>query len=580
MACDSPTEVGGDMDKITSVEPLELPIEFHGAFEESANITDLPGVLVSAILTRMSNPIDVAHAFVASRVFWSVAKTSPFRLQLRPKRSDEAHTREIWTRSAVAGIRRTMSSTQELDLSGCPLLDSDIAPLLVDLSSLERLILDDCQKLTAASSANPLTKAVRSGLHSLSLQRCFRFRDPAAGELFASTTAVGSRLETLLLQEFDKINLPHDFPIPESLEAGQGKMSSASMEQLVKNVVSKVPGSSLRILALQKCYNLQVSELFVIGETCSLVEILMLGGSILVEYTSNKSQVTVDLRTASSTLVMIANRLHCLRILEMTFFQRPVFNTVRGRISPSIQVWDFCEKNSVMAAVRMVARLKGCSMPLVSEEDASFLDWCIDKDIDMDHDYYNLYPWMVEIKPEFLGECSIDDIRWDLATSDLLMALKAGANLCNGAGKTPLHMACARGDIDRVIKLFFIGASIGKSTGEVRDYHGDTVLMRAAENGNGKVCDLLLKAGADVLAKNSRTKATPLYTALSLGNTAALEVMIAHCKEHGIDWQEHHTVCARDSFQRHIIVPKFVSSYEQSLGAVGKKCKAKILKSN
>ncbi|KAL3697746.1 hypothetical protein R1sor_011822 [Riccia sorocarpa] len=212
----------------------------------------------------------------------------------------------------------------------------------------------------------------------------------------------------------------------------------------------------------------------------------------------------------------------------------------RGRIPLSVHVWDFCEENSIMAAVRLVARLKGCSVPFVrkeSDEGTSSLDWCTNSS----HDYYKHHFEMVEIKPEFPRESFIDDIRWDLATSDMLLALKSGASCQDRWRKTPLHMASACGDADRVAKLLFIGASAG----EVRDQVGDTVLMQAAKKGNAEVCDLLLKAGADVLARHSLTRGcfgvkTPLSMAASLGRTAALEVMIAHCKEHGIDWQESH----------------------------------------
>ncbi|KAL3697475.1 hypothetical protein R1sor_011551 [Riccia sorocarpa] len=533
MAC-SAKDLDGDMDKSSSMEPLELPTR-------AVNITDLPGVLVSAILTWMSDPIDVASAFVASRIFWSVGKTTPFRLNLRPKRTDNARNRTTWTRSAVAGIGRTMSSTRELDLSECPVLCENIAQLLVDLPNLERLLLDECKgKHKTTSAVDALSLSARSRLLSLILQRCSCLGSVAIGKLFTSTTAVGCRLETLLLSQVGKMDLPQDVPLSESLEAGTGKRSSESMK-LVKDVASEVPGPRLRILALNNCDNLGVAELAVIGETCTYLEILMLGGSATVG-----SFGLLDPETCSSALLMTVKRLHRLRILDITFFYRPVFNTVRGQISPAVHVWDFCEKNSVMAAVKLVAQLKGCSIPfaskesdILSAEDASSLDWCIDTD----HDYYKHHPWMVEIKPEFPGESCIDDTRWDLATSDMLFAFKSGVNCQDWSCRTPLHMACAHGDADRVAKLLFIGASAG----EVRDRNGGTVLMQAARKGNAQVCDLLLKAGADVLAINSRrvawdlqSGATPLGMVASLGHTAALEVMIAHCKEHGIDWQNSH----------------------------------------
>lgn len=40
-----------------------------------------------------------------------------------------------------------MCGTRELDLAGCLLADEDVGLLLADLQSLQRLILDGCQKL-------------------------------------------------------------------------------------------------------------------------------------------------------------------------------------------------------------------------------------------------------------------------------------------------------------------------------------------------------------------------------------------------------------------------------------------------
>jgi hypothetical protein len=58
-----------------------------------------------------------------------------------------AQTVGAWTRAALSGIRKYMPATQELDLAGCPVVDDDVAAVLTDLRSLERLVLDGCQKL-------------------------------------------------------------------------------------------------------------------------------------------------------------------------------------------------------------------------------------------------------------------------------------------------------------------------------------------------------------------------------------------------------------------------------------------------
>lgn len=52
-----------------------------------------------------------------------------------------------WTRAALGAIRIHMCATRELDLAGCFIVDDDVAEILSSLRCLERLILDNCQKL-------------------------------------------------------------------------------------------------------------------------------------------------------------------------------------------------------------------------------------------------------------------------------------------------------------------------------------------------------------------------------------------------------------------------------------------------
>jgi len=52
-----------------------------------------------------------------------------------------------WTRAALGAIQIHMCATRELDLAGCFIVDDDVAAILSNLRCLERLILDNCQKL-------------------------------------------------------------------------------------------------------------------------------------------------------------------------------------------------------------------------------------------------------------------------------------------------------------------------------------------------------------------------------------------------------------------------------------------------
>ncbi|KAL2645012.1 hypothetical protein R1flu_012599 [Riccia fluitans] len=547
----------GEMEESTSVGTLELPRESLGAFtgnqseEEAANITHLPGVLVADILSRVSSPVDVASAFVASRIFWNVAKTTSFRLKLSSRRSFYgASERAAWTRSVIAGIRRTMCSTQELDLSGWPVSDEGVAELLVDLSSVEHLVLDDCQNLTSFV-AGPLSMSIMTGLRALSMQKCVRLGPAVGGILLTATTADNCRLQTLLLSLHRITLLQHT--LFESVDGGRGKSLSTYLK-LVKDVVSNRPTSSLRILALNNCYNIGPSELATIAEACPSLEIWMLGGSARG---LEAQGWTEDLVMPTSALLKAAKLLPRLRILEITSFSRLVFDEVRTKISPGVHVWNFFEKKSVMAAVSLVAHMKGCRMPSFGKESAGvsaeevvpFPDWCVDANYDQLNDSF-AEPCTVESTQESSG-CDAWE-GWDISTSDILMAVKAGVNCSDNWTGTPLHMASACGDVDRVAKLLFIGASTGARKRSLA-VSAVTALIEAAEKGHAEVCRLLLKDGADVLARNSKGE-TPLYIAAFRGHSAALEVMLAHCHEHGIHWQADHEY-----------VSEFFPSYDDSL---------------
>lgn len=125
-----------------------------------------------------------------------------------------------------------------------------------------------------------------------------------------------------------------------------------------------------------------------------------------------------------------------------------------------------------------------------------------------------------------------DDI-WDSSTEDVALGLRGAANCSDVRKRTPLHMAAARGDVPMVAGLLAIGAvAVG-----MKDSSGGTALFVAAESGFAQACELLLQGGADVLASN-RAGETPLYIAALRGHSAAVGIMLAHCHERGVNWQD------------------------------------------
>ncbi|CAM6122767.1 unnamed protein product [Calypogeia fissa] len=533
-------------------------------------VTDLPSVIVGSILSRIPNPFDVASGFRASRVFWGLARSAPFRLRLRssryqdtsgfgddlgsPNRTGKDGTKlAARTRAALTGIRSVMSRTQELDLAGCPILDDDVTGVLADLHCLECLVLDGCQKLTS-SAADALALSVRSGPRVLSLQRCFRLGPAAAGNLLAAAAAEGSQLETILLSHLDGLDLPQE---PLQLNpVRDGNDKEIEQAEIVRSVGSSDPGAGLRILALHNCGSLGNSQLVAISETCPHLEVLMLGGSVDGLGLSRPDIVPSNkAMEAVSALVGATERLSRLRILEITFFTSFVARAVRDLVSKSSYVWDFCDKNSVATAAAVVASLRstsqsngedyvlgfpddlsvGCNILSLSEQDHLESEACLGHKRDREFEGVNGGELLLSKTSSSQSRRPHQgfDKRWDSNAEDILMALRAGANCSGARRRTPLHVAAALGESAVVANLL----SIGAAARGMKDSAGASALFLAAESGHAQVCDHLLRGGADVLASN-RTGETPLYIAALRGHSAAVEVMLRHCQEYGINWQD------------------------------------------
>jgi len=127
----------------------------------------------------------------------------------------------------------------------------------------------------------------------------------------------------------------------------------------------------------------------------------------------------------------------------------------------------------------------------------------------------------------------LNEDKWESSTKDVAFGLRGAANCSDVRKRTPLHMAAARGDVPMIAGLLAIGAvAVG-----MKDLLGGTALFVAAESGYAQACELLLQGGADVLASN-RAGETPLYIAALRGHSAAVGIMLAHCHERGVNWQD------------------------------------------
>ncbi|GLJ10929.1 hypothetical protein SUGI_0138210 [Cryptomeria japonica] len=481
--------------------------------EEEPSLMDLPPEVLLCIMERVNDVADLGAVVCTCRQFRTMARVVPFAVKL--SHSKYLPSSRVLTRAVLKSIRSYMPSTRVLDLAGTWIVDDDVAAVLADLKNLDCLVLDACQKLTSYV-ADALAVSVRTGPRTISMQRCFGIGPTAAGNLLAAAAANGSRLECILFSHLDRLDIPRDISL---VERDEGICKETTMHVNSHWLKMTNVGAGLRILALNNCASLSFFELVSVATTCPLLEIWMLGGSVEglgLLRCENLSEERVQ--TAVSALVKATQHLPELCVLETTFFSSSVVQSLRLEIRKDIQVWDFCQKQSVMDALLYIS---GCV------ENSKIKNSIMDTSAGMSKLSEN-------IKEDFGskgGYCQ-DERKSMFFREDLVFAVHAAVNCSDMRRRTPLHVAATSGDSLTVQGLLAIGA---EAKG-MKDSGGATALFVAAECGHADVCELLLQGGADVLACN-RAGENPLYIAALRGHCKAVDVLVRHCCKTNINWQ-------------------------------------------
>lgn len=81
-----PSDSGGILE---SLEETIQPMPGRECEPEGTHITDLPAVVLSSVLARINDPVDVACALCACRLFWTLSQSAPFHLRLRPRQLEK-----------------------------------------------------------------------------------------------------------------------------------------------------------------------------------------------------------------------------------------------------------------------------------------------------------------------------------------------------------------------------------------------------------------------------------------------------------------------------------------------------------
>lgn len=490
------------------------------------HILDLPLALLSRILSQVLDPIAAAYIICSCRTFRALSRSIPFCFKVSCARLehkveiDEGVQKKLsltairtWTRRLLSSVRSQMPMTKVLDLSGCWILDEDIAAVLADLRCLKCLILDGCQKLTSAV-ADALAVSVRLGPHALSLQRCFGLCPAAAGNLLAAAAADGSQLQCVLLSHLDRLDLPRYAPLSEmpymaTMEAtrspdtpNEGPNSHPLFRKDLYEVSSRNAG--ITVLALHNCGNLGAHELFSVGMTCPHLEYLLIGGSVEALHLRSDVCPSEAVTPAVSALVDSIKNLRRLRVLEATFFPEFVLQGLREQVREGVEVWNFCERESVCSALTFLSNQ-------YIEEQAFY--------------EMNKFTSFQAPKAKWNLNC------FDAKSKYVPLALRAAVNCSDLRRRTPLHVAANEAETEMVQGLLTMGASL-----RLKDSTGATALFDAAWNGHVDICQSLLLGGADAFTRN-RSGENSLYVAALKGHTPVVRLFVSYCEATNINWQ-------------------------------------------
>ncbi len=99
---------------------------------------------------------------------------------------------------------------------------------------------------------------------------------------------------------------------------------------------------------------------------------------------------------------------------------------------------------------------------------------------------------------------------------------RAGVNIEDQTGRTPLHDACAKGFIDMVLLLLEAGAKVNIVDNETRS----TPLIHAIEGGHIEIALLLLSRGANPFATEEVFGQTPLHVSCKVGTNCITKKLL------------------------------------------------------
>ena len=108
-------------------------------------------------------------------------------------------------------------------------------------------------------------------------------------------------------------------------------------------------------------------------------------------------------------------------------------------------------------------------------------------------------------------------------------------NTLGGAGRTPLHWASQKGQLEAVELMLQLGANAA-----TKDHSGQTALHWAASKGCAAVSKVLLAGGASISAADKHAN-TPLHIASQSGHLSLVRLLLEEGANHKLTTSKHYT---------------------------------------
>jgi hypothetical protein len=501
------------------------------AAPSAASFGDLPDEVLALVASvGLTEAHDAASFAAASKRCTAVCRAAPLRLAVAVAPGASPQDEQAAARATLQQLCASFPGTAELDLRGSPLEDGDVAHALRTLPALSVLQLSGCKKLTPTLTADLLfarapgtSGAGQGGLRCVTLQRCFQLTAAALSDVLAAAARPGSRLAAAALSHLSLASWP---------AVGQ----------------APPPPGQLRVLALHNCDKLGPRALEALSQACPRLEVLMLGGSVLLpEQPAAAADEAADGGGDSgSDAVDSANNCPAADGLPQRFFDA-VLAVLQGEDAAPALCSGFAAHVAGVAAqlAALVARLPHLQVleltfglpglaaalqhlaatepELLAGRAQAVAVW----DLCTATSVADALAWRRAVRARW---CAAGG-RGAVAPSDAAALLHAAVNCSSGGRQTPLHAAADDCDTTQLQALLELGAQV-----DARDRSGATALFAACEAGRTRAVECLLAAGASATQRNSAGEA-PLYIAALKGWERIVDLLLAHFKQRGVSWQ-------------------------------------------